>query len=43
MITIRKAFEEVLHLNHEHSYSREQLIALLDDEWAILRGEKTRN
>jgi len=45
MITIGKSFEELLHLNHdqENSYSREELIAMMDDEWAILRGEKTRN
>lgn len=45
MITIGKAFEELLHLNHdhEHSYTREQLIAMMDEEWAILRGEKTRD
>ena len=45
MITIGKAFEELLHLNYdqEYSYSREELIVLMDDEWAILRGEKTRN
>ncbi|MCH9695645.1 MAG: SDR family oxidoreductase [Gammaproteobacteria bacterium] len=45
MITIGKTIEELLHLNqeHEHSYSRAQLIEMLDEEWAILRGEKTRN
>ena len=45
MITISKAFEELLYLNHEHEYSntREQLISLMDEEWAILRGEKTRD
>ena len=45
MITIRKSFEELLHLNedHEFSYTREELIELLDEEWAILRGEKTRD
>lgn len=45
MITIGKAMEELLHLNHnqEFSYTREQLIALMDEEWAILRGEKSRN
>jgi NAD(P)-dependent dehydrogenase (short-subunit alcohol dehydrogenase family) len=44
-ITIGKAFEEVLHLNHdhEHSYTREELIAMMDEEWEILRGEKTRD
>ena len=45
MITIGKALEEVLHLNqdHDHSYTREQLIEMMDEEWAILRGEKERN
>lgn len=45
MITIGKAIEELLHLNqdHDYSYTREQLIAMMDDEWAILKGEKTRN
>ncbi len=45
MITIGKALEEVLHLNHDHNYSytREQLIEMMDEEWAILRGEKERN
>jgi len=45
MITIGKALEEVLNLNHDHeySYTREQLIAMMDEEWAILRGEKTRD
>ena len=45
MITIGKSFEELLHLNqdHEYSYTREQLIAMMDEEWAILRGEKTRD
>jgi NAD(P)-dependent dehydrogenase (short-subunit alcohol dehydrogenase family) len=45
MITIGKAFEELLHLNHDHesSYTRAQLIAMMDEEWAILKGEKTRN
>ncbi len=45
MITIGKAFEELLNLNteHEFSYTREQLISMMDEEWAILKGEKTRN
>ena len=45
MITIGKALEELLNLNHDHeySYTREQLIAMMDEEWAILRGEKTRD
>lgn len=45
MITIGKSFEELLHLNqdHEYSYTREELIELMDEEWAILRGEKTRD
>ena len=45
MITIGKSFEELLHLNHDHafSYSRGELIDLMDEEWAILRGEKDRN
>lgn len=45
MITIGKAIEELLNLNHdqEYSYTREELIAMMDEEWAILRGEKTRD
>lgn len=45
MITIGKALEELLNLNqnHEFSYTREQLISMMDEEWAILKGEKTRN
>jgi NAD(P)-dependent dehydrogenase (short-subunit alcohol dehydrogenase family) len=45
MITIGKSIEELLHLNqeHEHSYTREQLIEMMDEEWAILKGEKSRN
>ena len=45
MITIGKAMEELLSLNHdqEYSYTREELIAMMDEEWAILRGEKTRD
>ena len=45
MITIGKAFEELLNLNteHEFSYTRAQLISMMDEEWAILKGEKTRN
>ena len=45
MITINKALEELLHLNYDHpySYTREQLIAMMDEEWAILKGEKTRD
>jgi len=45
MITIGKSFEELLNLNHDHqySYTREQLIALMDEEWAILKGEKSRD
>lgn len=45
MITIGKALEELLHLNqdHEHSYTREQLIEMMDEEWAILKGEKSRD
>jgi len=45
MITIGKSFEELLQLNHDHanSYSREELIAMMDEEWAILKGEKTRD
>jgi NAD(P)-dependent dehydrogenase (short-subunit alcohol dehydrogenase family) len=41
--TIRKAFEELLSINqdHEFSYSREELIELMDDEWAYIKGEKT--
>ena len=45
MITIGKAIEELLNLNHDHefSYTREQLISIMDEEWAILKGEKTRD
>jgi len=40
MITISKALEEVLFLNHDHeySYTREQLIALMDEQQAFLNG-----
>lgn len=43
-ITIGKALEELLHLNHDHphSYSREELIKMMDSESAIVRGEKPR-
>ena len=43
-ITIGKGFEELLHLNydHPHSYSREDLIRMMDSEAAIVRGEKPR-
>ena len=45
MITIGKSFEELINLNHDHeySYTREQLIELLDEEIAIIKGEKTRD
>jgi len=45
MITIGKSFEELLNLNRdqEHSYTREQLLELMDEEWAILKGEKSRD
>jgi len=45
MITIGKSFEELLNLNADHkfSYNREQLISMMDEEWAILKGEKKRN
>jgi hypothetical protein len=45
MITLRKSLEELLHLNedHEYSYTRQQIIDLMDEEWAILRGEAERN
>ena len=44
-ITIGKSFEELLNLNHEqeYSYSRDELIGIMDEEWAILRGEKQRD
>ena len=44
-ITIGKSFEELLNLNQEqeYSYSRDELIGIMDDEWAILRGEKERD
>lgn len=43
--TIGKAFEELLHLSHDqpYSYSREELIELMDAEWAILGGENRRD
>jgi len=43
-ITIGKAFEELLHLNYDqpYSYSREDLIKMMDSESAIVRGEKPR-
>ena len=42
---LRKAIEELLNLNndHEYSYTREQLISMMDEEWAILQGEKKRD
>jgi hypothetical protein len=45
MITISKLFEEMLALNQDQtfSYTRDELIALMDEEWAILKGEKARN
>ena len=44
MITIGKALEELVNLNHDHphEYSREELIQMLDSETAIVRGEKER-
>ena len=44
-ITILKLFEEMLHLNHQQEYSltREQLLEIMDEEWAILKGEKERS
>ena len=44
-ITIGKSFEELLNLNHEqeYSFSRDELIGIMDEEWAILRGEKERD
>ncbi len=43
-ITVGKAMEELVHLNHDQPYefSREELIRLLDSETAIIRGEKQR-
>lgn len=43
-ITIGKAFEELLHLNYDHpySYSRDDLIKMMDSEAAIVRGDKPR-
>ncbi len=43
-ITVGKAMEELVHLNHDQPYefSREDLIRLLDSETAIIRGEKQR-
>lgn len=45
MITTSISLRKTLNLNHDHeySYTREKLIELLDQEWAILKGEKTRN
>lgn len=44
-ITILKLFEELLHLNHQQQYSltRDQLLEIMDEEWAILKGEKERS
>ena len=41
--TITKAFEELLSLNqdHDYSYSRDELIAIMDEEWAHISGEKS--
>lgn len=38
--TISKAFEELLWLNedHEHSFTREELIDIMDEELRVLRG-----
>lgn len=43
-ITIGKAFEELIHLNfdHPHSFSRADLIEMMDSEAAVIRGEKPR-
>ena len=43
-ITIGKAVEELVHLNYDHpfSYSREDLVKMMDSEAAIVRGEKPR-
>lgn len=43
-LTIGKAFEELLHLNYDqpYSYSREDLIKMMDSEAAVVRGEKPR-
>jgi len=45
MITTSISLRKTLNLNHQHkySYTREQLIELMDEEWAILKGEKTRD
>ena len=45
MITTSISLRKTLNLNHDHkySYSREKLIELMDKEWAILKGEKTRD
>jgi hypothetical protein len=45
MITTSISLRKTLNLNHDHQYSyeREELIKLLDEEWAILKGEKERN
>jgi NAD(P)-dependent dehydrogenase (short-subunit alcohol dehydrogenase family) len=44
-ITITKMFEELLHLNQQQdfSFTREQLLEIMDEEWAILKGEKERS
>lgn len=41
--TITKAFEELLSLNqdHDYSYSRDELIAIMDEEWAHISEEKS--
>jgi hypothetical protein len=38
--TISKAFEELLWPNedHEHSFTREELIDMMDEELRVLRG-----
>lgn len=43
-ITIGKGFEELLHMNYDnpYSFSREELIEMMDSESAIIRGEKPR-
>ena len=41
--TIAKAIEEMLALNvgHEHSYSRDEVVELIDAMWPYASGEKS--
>ncbi len=43
-ITIGKLFEELAHMNqdHEYSFTRDEMIEMMDHEAAVVRGEKPR-